>query len=210
MKDENKDGVKQKIINSSIEIIGKEGIDELTTRKVANNSGVNVAAINYYFGSKDKLITEVLNFFFNNKAPKMFSILENTEYSSEEKLYRFFKTYMNELSKYPGVIKTIVSSLLKGKMEFIDKVLFIKSIVVKLQELIADHTGIKDMNIVTIRMMHTMSAILFPMAMYKFYPKLFDNVTIFDENTRELYMDTLLRNTLNINVENFSKIGERK
>ena len=208
MKDEIKDNVKEKIINSAVEIVSQEGIDEMTTRKIATNSGVNVASINYYFGSKDKLILEVINFLFEHKVPDFFKILD--EYLLEEKIYRFFRGYINELSKHPGVIKTLITAILKGKPEIIEKILFIKKLLEKMQALIAEHTGINDMNLITIMIMHTMSAILFPMAMYKFYPRLFDNLTIADEKTRLLYINTLLKNTLKIDVEKYSEKYDRE
>jgi AcrR family transcriptional regulator len=209
VKEELKDSSKEKIINSTAEIINNEGIDELTTRKVAANSGVNVAAINYYFGTKEKLIVEVINFIFEKKVPEIFSILEKTEYSTEERLYLFFRTYIRELSKHPGILKTIITSFLKGKMEYIDRIFFIKESLNKMSGLISEHLGITDKRLVSIRMMHIMSAILFPNAMYKFYPKIFEGIKISEKETRDLYIDILLNNTLNIDVEKVkNKMGD--
>jgi AcrR family transcriptional regulator len=51
--------IKNKIIMAAIECIEKYGFHALTIRRIAKEAGVNVAAINYYFGSKKKLIDEV-------------------------------------------------------------------------------------------------------------------------------------------------------
>lgn len=53
--------VKDRIIFAAIECIEKDGIQAVTTRKIASEADVNVAAINYYFGSKDKLLDEVFH-----------------------------------------------------------------------------------------------------------------------------------------------------
>ena len=47
---------RDRIIATTINIIGQEGIQNLTTRSIAKAAAVNIAAINYYFGSKDKLV----------------------------------------------------------------------------------------------------------------------------------------------------------
>jgi AcrR family transcriptional regulator len=48
------------IIEAAIRVLLQEGIVEATTRKITAEAGVNVATLNYYFGSKDKLLMAVL------------------------------------------------------------------------------------------------------------------------------------------------------
>jgi len=57
---QDRESVKKRIIQATIICIEKDGIQSLTTRSVAKEAGVNNAAINYYFGSKDKLLEETL------------------------------------------------------------------------------------------------------------------------------------------------------
>ena len=49
-----------KIIEAAIACIEKYGYGETTVRKIAAQADVNVAAVNYYFGSKDELINRAL------------------------------------------------------------------------------------------------------------------------------------------------------
>lgn len=53
--------VKQKIVLATIECIEKEGINAVTIRSIGKEAAVNSAAINYYFGSKEKLIEEAFD-----------------------------------------------------------------------------------------------------------------------------------------------------
>jgi AcrR family transcriptional regulator len=46
----------EKIITAAVECIEKYGIKGTTIRQIAEQAGVNIAAINYYFRSKDVLI----------------------------------------------------------------------------------------------------------------------------------------------------------
>jgi len=50
---------KDRILNVAEELFGEEGIDRVSVRDVTEKAGVNVAAINYHFGSKEELIAAV-------------------------------------------------------------------------------------------------------------------------------------------------------
>jgi AcrR family transcriptional regulator len=52
--------IEQKIINATIECIEKYGIKGTTNRQIAIEAGVNSAAVNYYFRSKENLINRCM------------------------------------------------------------------------------------------------------------------------------------------------------
>ncbi len=47
-----------RIIDAAEKIFSKYGIEKASLRKISSEAGVNLAAINYHFGSKDNLIRE--------------------------------------------------------------------------------------------------------------------------------------------------------
>ena len=51
---------REQIIAVTLQAIQQEGLAALTIRQIADRAGVNVAAVNYHFGSKDALVGEVL------------------------------------------------------------------------------------------------------------------------------------------------------
>ncbi len=51
---------KQKIVNAAGELAGELGLDNVTTRAVAERSGENIGSIHYHFGGKDGLLEAVL------------------------------------------------------------------------------------------------------------------------------------------------------
>ena len=55
-----KPDTKQLLIQNTLRLIETQGIGQVTVRKIAAQAGVNVAAVNYHFGSKDQLITAAL------------------------------------------------------------------------------------------------------------------------------------------------------
>lgn len=52
---------RERIIAAAKEVFIEQGFDLATVREITLRADVNVAAINYYFGSKEELISEVLN-----------------------------------------------------------------------------------------------------------------------------------------------------
>lgn len=51
---------KQRVIEAAEELFAKHGFDAVSIRDITNHCGANVAAINYHFGGRDKLVTEVM------------------------------------------------------------------------------------------------------------------------------------------------------
>lgn len=51
---------REKLIRAARSIILNKGLDKATFRAVSSAAGVNLAAINYHFGSKEKFLTELL------------------------------------------------------------------------------------------------------------------------------------------------------
>lgn len=51
---------REQILNVTLAFIQQEGLSSLTIRAIAERAGVNVAAVNYHFGSKEALVQEVM------------------------------------------------------------------------------------------------------------------------------------------------------
>ncbi len=48
------------VIEAAIGVLSHESIGEATTRKITAEAGINGAALNYYFGSKNDLLLALL------------------------------------------------------------------------------------------------------------------------------------------------------
>jgi AcrR family transcriptional regulator len=52
-------GARERILDTAEQLFAQEGVMAVTLRSIAASADVNVAAVNYYFGSKEKLFEEM-------------------------------------------------------------------------------------------------------------------------------------------------------
>ncbi len=98
--------IKQKIILTTIECIEQEGIYGATIRKIAEMAGVNVAAINYHFGSKEQLFKIVMNTTLNESFVQNINDYEEMWQSDTKKaLQLFFEDTLEGAINYPNITK---------------------------------------------------------------------------------------------------------
>jgi AcrR family transcriptional regulator len=99
------------ILETAGEVFAEQGYSKATIRDICKRSGANLAAINYYFGDKERLYLAVLRYYFElaiQKYPLTYGINETD--APEEKLGNFIHTY-------------ICSFLEEGKMAVFSKLL---------------------------------------------------------------------------------------
>lgn len=56
------DGTREKLLLAALELFGQYGFEGVSTRKLAERAGVNLQAINYYFGNKRGLYNAVADY----------------------------------------------------------------------------------------------------------------------------------------------------
>lgn len=126
---DDKKHIKEKIIYATIECIEKEGVQNLTNRKIAKEAGVNSAAINYYFGSKEHLIDEVkkitLKNIFEDKHWEAFCKLDEKNLQKDS-LQNFLEHILEGVLNYPNITLFHLESLLhyKGNNDSNDPIIY--------------------------------------------------------------------------------------
>jgi AcrR family transcriptional regulator len=76
---EAKVSTRDRIRLAAIEAIEQHGIDQLTTRLIAEGAGTNLASINYHFRTKDDLLTEVLQSTADHMLQDVFAEIEKPD-----------------------------------------------------------------------------------------------------------------------------------
>lgn len=153
------------ILDATLELIKTEGLENVTLRKIAALADVNLALINYYFGSKDKLINEVLKMLLASFREHFF-ILDDRSIPPKERLKNFMVQYVNSVTKYPELLKEILG---KGSISFESPIEFKNymktSGLNKIRATLQEITGENDSDILTMMMMQIHAAIFFPSLM---------------------------------------------
>jgi AcrR family transcriptional regulator len=84
------------IIIAAEKLFSELGYDGTSTRKIAKESGANMAMINYYFGSKDGIFQEIITERVNEFNHRLVTISEE-KISSFEKLTRLVESYSTKI-----------------------------------------------------------------------------------------------------------------
>lgn len=77
---------RERIIAAARAVFIEQGFDLATVREITLRADVNVAAINYYFGSKDELISEVLSIMMEPYTTARIAALEACQKSAHPNL----------------------------------------------------------------------------------------------------------------------------
>ncbi len=90
------ESVKEKIIRVATAFFAEKGYEATSVRELANEADVNVASVNYYFGSKQGLFEYLVKDFADRKFSIVVSILESatTEDEFRLRLTMFMKQFL--------------------------------------------------------------------------------------------------------------------
>ncbi|MEO6894540.1 MAG: TetR family transcriptional regulator [Ginsengibacter sp.] len=77
---------KEKIIESALKLFSIKGFEGTSVREIAADAGVNVAMINYYFGSKEKLFESVVDYRASFLRGVFSELVNNKKLSPIEKI----------------------------------------------------------------------------------------------------------------------------
>ncbi len=93
----------QLILEAVVTCIEKYGIDKLTTRKIARQAGTNIASINYYFRSKDQLVSEALTMTINHMEQDVIAEMGAPGLSFEQRLTNVFYYLIEGGVRFQGI-----------------------------------------------------------------------------------------------------------
>ncbi|QSF47263.1 TetR/AcrR family transcriptional regulator [Paenibacillus tianjinensis] len=169
--DSSEKDTKQTILDATVELIRENGFGCATLRNIAAKADINLALVNYYFGSKDHLLgaaVRVLVSTFNDA----FQVLEDDLLPPRERLKEFFIRYITNLERYPGLAKQMLDQrhvILGSHDEYARycKMMRIEKILAALQEI----TGEQDKDQQMTMLFQLYGAMVFPIVMASSLPQ---------------------------------------
>ncbi|MFT6865977.1 MAG: AcrR family transcriptional regulator [Cyclobacteriaceae bacterium] len=115
------DTTEEKIKSAARTIFMKKGYAATKTRDIADHAGINLALVNYYFRSKEKLFHEIMmesmQGFFSNIVKVIFD--ETT--SLEHKLEQMASGYIDMFISQPNMPIFVLSELQSNPEKFVDE-----------------------------------------------------------------------------------------
>lgn len=152
---------RSKILQTAMNIVGRKG--EVTIREITEEAGVNVAAINYYFGNKSNLLKEVENYYSDLLYGMQYEILVNEKLTPKEKLSYWAKNLIEFMFRFPALIMLIVNLSNEDKHynpKLIQKIYLNKEFQHMIEDIIKQGTGLEDKKLLSFKYMQVFSGIL--------------------------------------------------
>jgi AcrR family transcriptional regulator len=94
---------RQLILEAVVTCIEKYGIDKLTTRRIAEAAGTNIASINYYFRTKEALVNEALSMTINHMLEDVSAAVADRQRSFLEALEDVLFYLIEGNIRFPGI-----------------------------------------------------------------------------------------------------------
>ncbi len=185
---------KDKIINAALKIITEKGNMNFTIREVILDADVNIASVNYYFGTKRKLIQEIEKKFIQTLLDFQ-SILANPQSSPKQQLFEWACTLIEELIKNPGIVLILSNKLILTEQFDENIELFIEENNQYLNSIIKKITGIEDEEQIKLKITIFNADLFFPMLFIKNSEKIF-GFSIQDAEIRNKYVKSVIDSIL--------------
>lgn len=184
---------KDKIIKATLGIIADEGFLNVTIRKIAAMAEVNVAAVNYHFGSKDSVINEALKT-VTIQLEDAFSCLKASEVDPQIRLGSFVKQYSKVVREYPDIIRHFISQSLNNNPIKVEYQKYLKE---EGLELISSTIGQmrpgEDQSSLYMRTLQLISSLSFPILIGD-QIKENTGIDLYNPETSNLYTELLMEN----------------
>lgn len=183
---------RENIINATLKIIGEEGFQKVTIRKIAALAGVNIAAVNYHFGSKDMVINEALRY-LTGKLKDAFKYLTENEVEPEIRLQNFVRNYGDAALEHPEVFRNYINHSMRNNEISSDYTEFLKREGFdELKNTLREIRKVDDDALLFMKSFQLISGIAFPALLGKEMTKL-SGINYYDKDTRYKYLDLLLK-----------------
>ncbi|MBD0377124.1 MAG: TetR/AcrR family transcriptional regulator [Flavisolibacter sp.] len=101
----------EKIQEAARKVFTRKGYAATRTRDIAEESGINLALLNYYFRSKEKLFHIIMSEKVQNLFGTMLAIVNNPETSLKEKIELIVEHYFALLEENPDLPLFVLSEI---------------------------------------------------------------------------------------------------
>jgi AcrR family transcriptional regulator len=106
----------EKIKEAARKIFTKKGFLATTIRDIATEADINIASINYYFRSKERLFEFIMDETIGNLFNKIEPVLNNEQLGIDEKIKICVGYYIDNILENPDFVFFTVSEVMSGAL----------------------------------------------------------------------------------------------
>ena len=110
-------GKREQIMETALHLFAEKGFEGTSIRDIAEKASVNVAMVNYYFGSKEKLFEKIVEYKSSVTRGLLDEILHNKELSSIQKIEEIIDSYIERLFTHRIFHRLIHQELILNQRE---------------------------------------------------------------------------------------------
>lgn len=93
----------ERIKEAARKVFTQKGFKATRTRDIANEAGINLALLNYYFRSKEKLFEIVMLENMRHFVQGVYSVVHNSETTWQQKVHGLVNYYIDMLTRQPDI-----------------------------------------------------------------------------------------------------------
>jgi AcrR family transcriptional regulator len=99
---------KNHLLETAGQLFSENGFDGTSVRMISEKSGMNIAMISYYFGSKEKLFEELIVHKINYMKEHLSALVENEKLNPWEKIEMVIEGYADRIIKTGGAFHKLM------------------------------------------------------------------------------------------------------
>ncbi|HPK09259.1 MAG TPA: TetR family transcriptional regulator [Saprospiraceae bacterium] len=199
-KDQN---TEQRIKAAAQRLFQRKGFAATKTRDIADEAQINLALLNYYFGSKEKLFKIIMMESIFKFLQGIIFVFNDEQSSLEEKVQQIANRYIDFLSKEPEVPLFVLSELRNESSDFIHQLpidnLFLDSVFAKQYKEKMAETGSNKSSLMHF-LINLLSMLVFPFMSKPIISKIgnlnnkeFDNLMEERKNLVPIWIESILK-----------------
>ena len=155
----------EKIKNAARIVFHNKGFAATRTRDIAEEAGINLALLNYYFRSKEKLFNIIMLESLHDFFKSLGEVFYNDQTTLEKKIEELVGRYIDALIENPNIPLFLLSELRNSPEDFVSKI-GMKEMIMKSFFMKQLQQGIQAGKIIKVHPLHIManlmSMIIFP------------------------------------------------